>query len=77
MGKDDKKVVLRYMSLGAEFASSILGCTFLGIVIDKKLSTTPLFTIVGVFFGFAVGMYLLIAISKRINNNDDDEGVNR
>lgn len=79
MKKDDNKTAMKYMSLGMEFSSSILGFTFIGILLDKKINTTPLFTIIGLFFGFAVGMYMLVNISKKINKSDksdkNDEGV--
>lgn len=74
MKKDDNKTIMKYMSLGMEFSSSILGFTFVGILLDKKILTTPLFTIIGMFLGFAVGMYMLVNISKKINKNDDDDG---
>ncbi len=71
-GKDNR-MVMKYMSLGMEFSSSILGFTFVGVFVDKKINTTPLFTILGLFFGFAVGMYMLINISKKINNSDKND----
>lgn len=73
MKKDDNRTVMRYMSLGMEFASSILGFTFVGILLDKKMLTTPLFTIIGLFLGFALGMYMLVNISKKINKSDKND----
>jgi len=76
MKKDNNRTLMKYMSLGMEFSSSILGFTFVGILIDKKMLTTPLFTLIGLFLGYAVGMYMLVNISKKINKSDkNDEGV--
>ena len=47
---------IKYASLGIEFASMILGLAFVGHYIDKKLNSSPLFIIVGIFFGFISGI---------------------
>lgn len=72
MENKDLKNGIKYASLGIEFASMILGLGFVGYYIDKKFSSSPLFLIVGIFFGFISGIYRLYRISKLISKNDKD-----
>jgi F0F1-type ATP synthase assembly protein I len=39
---------------------------FLGLFIDKKLDTTPIFIIIGVVVGIGSGIYRAIRLSKNI-----------
>ncbi len=48
---------LRYIDLGLQFFVSIGLFTWLGVWLDRKLETVVLFTLLGVAFGFGVGMY--------------------
>ena len=48
-----------YITLGLQFAITILLCLFLGRWVDAKLDTTPLFLLVGTFFGAGAGLYNL------------------
>ena len=52
-----------------KFGSIILGLAFVGNLADKKLNTSPLFTIAGIFFGFISGIYRLYQLSKIIERN--------
>ena len=70
MENENLKNGIKYASLGIEFASMILGLAFVGHYIDKKLNSSPLFIIVGIFFGFISGIYRLYKISKIIGRND-------
>lgn len=72
MENKDFKNGIKYASLGIEFASMILGLGFVGYYIDKKFGSSPLFLIVGIFFGFISGIYRLYRISKLISKNDKD-----
>lgn len=49
----------RYAGLGLQLAASIGFFLWLGWMADDRLGTTPLFTIVGAFLGFAGGFYSL------------------
>lgn len=62
----------KYISLGMEFGVTVLSFTFAGIFLDKKLGTRPLFSILGVFIGFAFGMLLLFKIAKKLDKMSDD-----
>ena len=55
MENKDLKNGIKYASLGIEFASMILGLGLVGYYIDKKLNSSPLFLIIGMFFGFISG----------------------
>ncbi len=46
-----------YAGLGVQFALSILVFLFLGQWLDRKLGTSPLLLILGVFLGAAAGFY--------------------
>ena len=72
MENKDLKNGRKYASLGIEFASMILGLGLVGYYIDKKLNSSPLFLIIGMFFGFISGIYRLYRISKIISKNDKD-----
>lgn len=43
-------------NIGYDFVASILGCTFLGWLIDKFANTNPWGVIVLLFVGFALGI---------------------
>ncbi len=70
MDNKDLKNGIKYASLGIEFASMILGLGLVGYYVDEKLNSSPLFTIIGIFFGFVSGIYRLYKISKIISKND-------
>jgi len=71
MKSNDIKNGIKYASLGVEFGSMIIGFTFVGHYVDKKLESSPLFIIIGIFVGFFTGIYRLYKISKIIGKNDD------
>jgi hypothetical protein len=47
------------------FALTITGATLLGFWLDKRASSTPLFTLIGTFGGMALGGFWLWAKLKR------------
>ena len=49
----------KYMGLGLQFAGSIVLFMFAGIWLDKRLGTTPIFVILGVFGGAAAAFYVI------------------
>lgn len=50
---------LRYGHLGLQFALSVGLLTYGGYWLDEKKETSPAWTLVGLFLGFAVGFYQL------------------
>jgi ATP synthase protein I len=47
----------KYMGLGLQFGGSIVLFMFGGLWLDKRLGTSPLFLIIGVFGGAAAAFY--------------------
>ena len=64
----------KYAGLGLQFAVSILAFLYAGQWVDRKLGTTPLFLIIGVFVGATasfVAIYRsLMAKPKQPNERD-------
>jgi F0F1-type ATP synthase assembly protein I len=61
---DDRKRVerqyLRFAGVGVQYAATILVLTLLGIWLDNRAGTTPLFLLVFLLFGFIGATYSLI-----------------
>lgn len=51
---------LRYSHLGIQFALVFGVCVAAGMALDRKLQWSPLFTILGLFLGFAAALYHLV-----------------
>jgi ATP synthase protein I len=49
-----------YLGLGTQLAVTVTAMTFLGIWLDKKYNTQPIFTIICSFLGVAAGIYNFI-----------------
>ena len=49
-----------YLGLGTQLAVTVTAMTFLGIWLDKKYNTQPIFTIVCSFLGVTAGIYNFI-----------------
>jgi len=45
----------KYLAAGLRFAGGIVVFLFLGLLLDRKLNTTPLFLLIGVFLGAGLG----------------------
>ncbi len=56
-----------YLNMAYVMIGSILILGYLGYYLDKKLQTSPLLLLVGVFLGFGLSIYNLI---KVINHSD-------
>jgi F0F1-type ATP synthase assembly protein I len=50
---------MQYSHLGIQFAVTIALLTGGGVWLDRKLGTTPLFILIGLFLGFGGGFYHL------------------
>jgi len=55
--KEDHLIIT---GLGTEFCIIMCAGTFAGYFLDKKFETSPLFILLGVAGGFALGLYVLI-----------------
>jgi ATP synthase protein I len=64
----------KYAGLGLQFAVSILAFLYAGQWVDRKLETSPLFLIIGVFVGAAASFYAiyrsLMARPRQPNERD-------
>ena len=65
---------MRFVGIGAYVWVSILLGVYVGSVLDRRLDTQPLFTLLGLALGLAVavvGVYrMLVAIIKEWQDND-------
>lgn len=57
-----------YLGLGSEIALSLALPIILGIWIDKKFETSPIFLLVGVFLGLLFFLFHILRISKKLNS---------
>lgn len=73
MENKDIRNAVKYITLGMEFGGCVLLFTFLGVYLDKKFVTNPLFLIVGIFTGFFFGIYRLFQVSKELDKMDKDK----
>jgi F0F1-type ATP synthase assembly protein I len=68
---------LRFAHVGIQFAL-VFGLIFYGgLKLDKHLKTTPLWTLVGVFTGFAVALYHLYRELKRFEEAEQSRESSR
>jgi F0F1-type ATP synthase assembly protein I len=58
-GDDSAPSAATYAGLGFQFAAAIVVFLFAGQWLDRRLETTPVFTIVGVFVGAGGAFYAI------------------
>ncbi|MBB6453955.1 F0F1-type ATP synthase assembly protein I [Salirhabdus euzebyi] len=72
MGKS--QYPFRAIALTSGILSNLAGSTLIGIFfgrwIDQKLSTEPLFLIIGLFIGLASGVYATIYLVKKYTGEE-------
>ena len=74
MRKEDLvKAVGRYSHIGFLFGVLTIGGFFLGRLIDKKIQSFPVFSILLFLLGFGLGMYKLILMVTPRKPGDGDE----
>ena len=66
----DRSKVGAYIGLGAGFAGSTLVFAGLGWLLDSKIGTTPVFTLLGTFLGAAAGFYSLYRRAMALQGGD-------
>jgi F0F1-type ATP synthase assembly protein I len=67
-----------FAGVGLQFAAAIVVFLFAGQWVDKKLGTSGLFTIAGVFIGGGAAFYLLYRkISAAQRRDDEDRSAKR
>ena len=63
-----------YISLGLQFALTILLCRYLGRWLDGKLGTAPWFMLLGTLLGTGAGMYHLYKGAVGDQKKNEEEG---
>lgn len=68
--KDDDRTSLYqtfglFLGLGTQLVILVILGAFGGQFLDEKFGTTPLFLLLGIIFGFGLGVYNLYQILKR------------
>ena len=59
-----------YLSIGVEFAASILLCLFVGRWLDGRLGTYPVLMLIGALLGAAAGFYSFIRTVLRLQEKE-------
>ena len=70
VNKDVLKSLAMINQIAITMMVPIVGCIFLGIFLDRKLSTSPLFLIILMFVGIAVAFRNLYMITKSFAKSD-------
>ncbi|MBR3603784.1 MAG: AtpZ/AtpI family protein [Elusimicrobiaceae bacterium] len=65
LGPFSKQDHVTITTLGLEFAVAVALGVGVGLWIDKKMSSAPCATIVGMLFGFALGIYIIVKEANR------------
>ena len=60
---------LAITTLGLEFAVAVALGTGVGVWADKHWSLTPWCTVIGVWVGFALGMYIVVRQAQRMSHS--------
>lgn len=55
-----------YLSIGYTLIGAILLFGFIGYKLDEWLEKSPLFLIIGLFFGFFLGLYRMIKVINEL-----------
>ena len=64
---------LRLTGVGFYIAACILLGTFVGLWLDGKLNTKPIFMIVGLFIGLVLAIYGVYQMIRPLMNNKRDK----
>ncbi len=61
----------KYSGLGLEFGITVLMFVFLGLYLDKKFNTMPLFILIMSLVGFSSAVYLMYKTFERMKKDDE------
>jgi hypothetical protein len=67
--------LVRYSHLGVQFAVILFLSVFGGIQLDKRFSSRGIFTLIGMFAGAAIGIYVLYRETQSIGASPPDPAV--
>jgi F0F1-type ATP synthase assembly protein I len=80
---DSDGSLAKYAGIGIQFAVSLLLFLFVGQWLDRKLGTSPIFLMIGVFVGAGAAFYSMYrklmadqreADARRMDSRKDDHG---
>jgi len=72
MGKEDKKKLAAYSSVGLMFPASIAVGAAMGYFLDKWLKTSPYLLIVFFLYGVAAAFWNLFKVTRKSSNGKHD-----
>ncbi len=64
--------IAKYLAIGLEIPSTIIGALVLGYLIDIQFGTSPWFTVVMAVLGFVGAVYRLMQYLKRFAGNRNE-----
>ena len=62
-----------YLTLGIQFAVSVVVCVFLGKWVDDRYDTMPAFTLVGGILGIVAGFYHFLKTVMGLQKKQEDK----
>jgi len=62
--------LFRFLTIGTEFGITVGLLVFGGLWLDRRLGTMPVFTLTGTFVGLGVGLYNMIRLTRKMQNQD-------
>jgi ATP synthase protein I len=72
MGKRPHHAIVLASAVSANLAGGTILGIFLGSWVDKFLSAKPIFTIIGLLFGLAVGIYGMLSTVKKFTEAGEE-----
>lgn len=64
--------IAKYLAIGLEIPSTIIGALVLGYLVDIQFGTSPWFTVVMAVLGFVGAVYRLMQYLKRFAGNRNE-----
>ena len=62
-----------YLGLGIQFVISLVIFILLGYWLDKKLESSPLYILIGVFLGLFSGFFNLFRVVSRMDKKEENK----
>lgn len=72
MGNKPHRAIVLASAVSANLAGGAILGIFFGGWVDKMLSTKPIFTIIGLLFGLAAGIYGMVTTVKKFTETGEE-----